>query len=169
MRTFFWVSMRPCMGKVSRRCLINRSWAWVGGDQNTISFLNAFRSNDLQFYPLFSRMKSEGHDPRLFPAKEEACLPSLPPTALLSCPRGRSRHCFGLVSKNTTSQRCPPGQGFCSWAPDRGEWGSPDLKINPPWEFHSINSLSLIKQTENKFRQVPGSWTWPWESSLGKG
>lgn len=36
---------------------------------------------------------------------EEACLQSLFSTALFSGPGGRARHYFGLVSKNTTSQK----------------------------------------------------------------
>lgn len=120
--------------------------------------LNVFRCNDLQSQSLFPEMWTEGGDPKLTP-KKEACLLSLPPTALFSCPRGRARHCFGLVSKSTTSQRCPPGQDFRSWAPDGGAQGWPDLKINPPLGILQHKLTSLIKQTENKFGQVLGSWT----------
>lgn len=82
--------------------------------------------------------------------KEEACSPSLPSTAFFSCPRDRARHCFGLLSKNTTSRRCPSAQGFCSWAPDGGARASPDLKINPPLGILQ-HKLTSPYQTNRKY------------------
>ena len=85
--------------------------------------------------------------------------PVSPSNSFTQLPQGQIKALFWLGFQKHHFPEVSAWPGFLQLGPRQRRRGSPDLKINPPWEFRSINSLSLIKQTENKFRQVLGSWT----------
>lgn len=121
-------------------------------------------------------MRNEGHDPRLIHTRPQPPTPRkkldshLSLQQLYSAAPGAEQGAVLAWFPKTPLPRGVRLVRVSAAGPQTEEHGDRQiLKQTRHWESRSINSLPLIKQTENNFGQVPVSWTWPWESSFEKG